>query len=191
MKTLAKSIKKSGEIQKEALRITKACKLEGMDESYVPFIKSFVKHLVREADEMQSPEEFTPDQTAQAFEGSLEPDTPADQFDTQGTDPNVLADAISAVRTWSDKLEEFVKFLNDPKTQSLHKVLATQDRPGSLVKGITRKTSDSISRIAGEIAKLKQTLDGFINLAPKKQRDSDALVAQGTGSSPAGAPPAV
>lgn len=186
MKTLVKT-NKNNLIQKEALRITKACKLEGMDESYIPFIKSFVSHLIKEADEPLTPEDFTPDETSKAFEGSLEPETPADQFDTEGTDPSVLADAITSVRQWSDKLDEFVKFLNDPKTQSLHKVLATQDRPGSLVKGITRKTSDSISRVAGEIAKLKQTLDGFINLAPKKQRDSDALVAQGTGAPAAGA----
>ena len=182
MKAVKKSIKK----QLAVKRVLKARKGE-IDESYIPFIKSFVNHLIKEEDEAQTPEEFTPDQTAKAFEGSLEPETSPDQFDTEGTDPNMLADAISSVRQWSDKLDEFVKFLNDPKTQSLHKVLATQDRPGSLVKGITRKTSDSISRVAGEIAKLKQTLDGFINLAPKKQRDTDALVAQGTGAPGTGA----
>lgn len=186
-----KTVKKSNKKQLAVKRVLKARKGE-IDESYIPFIKSFVTHLIKEEEDgAQGPDQFTPDQTAKAFEGSMEPETSPDQFDTEGTDPSVLADAITSVRQWSDKLDEFVKFLNDPKTQSLHKVLATQDRAGSLVKGITRKTSDSISRVAGEIAKLKQTLDGFINLAPKKQRDSDALVAQGTGAPSAGAGTAV
>ena len=63
--------------------------------------------------------------------------------------------------------------MNSPTSQSLAKTLASEDRPGSLLRGITRKASDSISRIAGEIAKLKETLNGFINLAPKKQRDAE------------------
>lgn len=58
-------------------------------------------------------------------------------------------------------------FLNSPEQESLHKVLADNDRAGSLLRGITRKASDSITRIAGEIEKLKEILNTYINTAPK------------------------
>lgn len=151
------------------------------DISFAPFIKRLANSLVKEQEqEMANPEDFTPEKNKEDYSNSLEPNTPQDQFDIEGVDPAALAEAITSVQSWSTELESFVKFLNDPKTQSLHKLLAAYDRPGSLVKGITRKTSDSITRVAGELAKIKQTLDGFINLAPKKQRDTESLVATGS-----------
>jgi hypothetical protein len=153
------------------------------DSAYLPFIKSLAKSLLKEeedvpvSNEPAAPADFSADKNAADYQASLEPQTNQNQFDTEGVDPNILADAITSVREWADKLDEFTLFLNDPKTQSLHKSLAASDRPGSLVRGITRKTSDAITRIAGEVAKLKEILNGFINMAPKKQRDTDALVA--------------
>jgi hypothetical protein len=64
----------------------------------------------------------------------------------------------------------------------LHSILATQDRPGSLLKGSTRKASDSITRIAGEISKLSETLNQFVILAPKKQRDMQSVAGGGSGT---------
>ena len=66
-------------------------------------------------------------------------------------------------------------FLNSPEEESLHKVLADNDRAGSLLRGITRKASDSITRIAGEIEKLKEILNTYINTAPKKLRDTEQI----------------
>jgi hypothetical protein len=171
-----KTAKNSSKTQKEVSRILKATqKTCQYDESYVPFVKSFISHLVREAEEIdqKAPEEFTPDQNKADFNNSLEDETPTDSFDTQGTDPNITANAIKEIQDWSEKLDQFAEFMNSPTSQSLAKTLASEDRPGSLLRGITRKASDSITRIAGEIAKLKETLNGFINLAPKKQRDAD------------------
>jgi hypothetical protein len=166
--------------QKEISRILKANQGEyNCDESYAPFIKHFVKHIVTEAGvedntlDQKDPEDFTPDQNSDDFNNSLEDQTPQDNFDTQGTDPSVTANAIREIGEWSQKLDQFAEFMNSPTSQSLAKTLASEDRPGSLLRGITRKASDSISRIAGEIAKLKETLNGFINLAPKKQRDAE------------------
>ena len=186
MKNSMKKSKKqnsSTKQNKEVARILKAnqgsCEC---DESYVPFLKSFLNKLIKEAGDAapvqpdaKSPEEFTPDQNQADFQNSLEDETPKDSFDTQGTDPNVTADAINAIREWSSKLEKFAKFLNNPDTQSLHKILATEDRPGSLLRGVTRKASDSITRIAGEIEKLKEVLNSFIIMAPKKLRDTEQL----------------
>jgi hypothetical protein len=190
MKTLKKAKNKNNSLRKkEVNRILNAnresCSCDEMSEAYIPFIKSFVSHLVKEADELpeeeipndaaKTPEDFTPDQNQQDFENSLDSETDPSSFDTQGTDPTVAANAISAVKDWAVKLDEFAAFMNNPDSQSLHQLLASEDRPGSLLRGITRKASDSITRIAGEVAKLKETLNGFINMAPKKQRDTEIL----------------
>jgi hypothetical protein len=179
MKSLAKNKKNNIKHQKKAVtRVMKARK-EEMDEACMPFLRSFVSSLVQEAGEVEAkaPEDFTADQNKQDFEGSLDAETPKDQYDVAGTNPNVTANAITEIQKWSQKLDEFAAFMNDPQQHSLHQILATEDRPGSILRGITRKASDSITRIAGEIAKLKETLNGFINMAPKKQRDSAQQVA--------------
>jgi hypothetical protein len=184
MKSLKKSNKNNPTIKGKVTKILKARQDEcGCDEAYIPFIKSFARNLLAEAETAapapvegaKDPEKFTSDQNAQDFKGSLEDETDENEFDTQGTDPNVTANAITAVQEWSGKLDEFAKFMNDPNTQSLHKILAGEDRPGSLLRGVTRKASDSITRIAGEIEKLKEVLNSFIIMAPKKQRDADQL----------------
>jgi hypothetical protein len=186
MKT-SKTIKKNVSVRhkKEVARILKAN--QGIcenDQTYIPFMKSFISHLVKEAEgdvaaaaaaaaEQKDPSEFTQDQNQADFTNSLDEETPEDNFDTEGTDPNITANAITAVKGWSEKLEEFAGFMNNPDSQSLHKILAAEDRPGSLLRGVTRKASDSITRIAGEIEKLKEVLNSFIIMAPKKQRDAD------------------
>ena len=177
MKNSMKTKKNKSKSSKEVSRILKASKQScSCDESYIPFVRSFITHLVKEAEEgiePKAPEDFTPDQNQTDFQGSLEDETPKDNFDTQGVDPNVTANAISEMGKWAAKLEEFTEFINDTQSQSLARTLAAVDRPGSLMRGITRKTSDGITRVAGEVAKLREILNGFINLAPKKQRDAD------------------
>ena len=174
MKISNKSKKKPSKHSEEVKRILKANQSSySHDESYIPFIRGFASHLVHEADEVKTPEQFDDETTKKAFEDSLDTGTPKNQYDIEGTNPAVVADAITKIHEWSDKLEQFASFMNSPDSQSLHKLLATEDRPGSLLRGITRKASDSITRIAGEIAKLKETLNGFINMAGKKQRDAD------------------
>ena len=123
----------------------------------------------------RSPDNFTPEKTKEDFNNSLDGQTPKDEFDVEGIDPNVSAQSIKQIRQWSEKLDQFAEFLNDPSTQSLHKILADNDRAGSLLRGVTRKASDSITRIAGEIEKLKEVLNSFIIMAPKKLRDTEQL----------------
>ena len=126
-------------------------------------------------DEQASPENFTPEKTREDFDNSLDKDTEKDSFDVEGLDPNISTESIRQIREWSSKLDEFAEFLNNPGEESLHKILADNDKPGSLLRGITRKASDSITRIAGEIEKLKEVLNSFIIMAPKKLRDSEQL----------------
>jgi hypothetical protein len=162
-----------------------------LEESDIPYIKSFIRALIREqgedtgeaipsntdlpepSPEGKSPADFTPERNAEDFEKNLGPTTEPETFDTQGVDPEVTTQNLDQIKTWASKLDEFANFLNDPdKSTSLHRILADSDKPGSLLRGVTRKATDSITRIAGEIEKLKEVLNSFIITAPKKQRDA-------------------
>ena len=105
----------------------------------------------------------------------MDPNTDPSQFDVEGVSPDLTVQNIEKVLEWSKKLDEFAMFLNSPQEDSLHKTLADNDRAGSLLRGVTRKASDSITRITGEIEKLKAVLDTYINTAPKKLRDTEQL----------------
>jgi hypothetical protein len=160
-----------------------------LNESDIPFISSFVKALLNEQGEdkgepipttntepNQNSDVFSPEKNKQDFENSLSKETDPSQFETQGLSPEITQQNIDQIKTWADKLDEFANFLNDPdKGTSLHRILADSDRPGSLLRGVTRKASDSITRIAGEVEKLKEVLNTFIITAPKKMRDNEQL----------------
>jgi hypothetical protein len=169
--------------------------LEGgwkLEKNDLPFATSFYKSLLKEQEEEEtemvdvsdviksptdklSPDKFDDKVTQNAYKNSLEDSTEEDAFDIEGLDPNVSTESIKKIKEWSGKLNEFAEFLNDPSDDSLHRIIADNDKPGSLLRGITRKASDSITRIAGEIEKLKEVLNGFIIMAPKKLRDSEQL----------------
>lgn len=148
-----------------------------IDESTAPFAKSFFKRIVTEAEEpvpgMDSadPDDFTPEKNKQDFEQSLG-DTPPEQFDVEGKSPEVTGGDLSKIKEFSDKLEEFAEFLNDYKTgHSMHSILSNNDKQGSVLRGVSRKASDSITRISGEVTKLREVLNSFIITAPKKLQD--------------------
>lgn len=158
--------------------------------SYEPFAARFMVALLKEqeqieeiedvaapSEEPKSPEEFTPEKNQEDFQKSLEPETNPEQFDVEGAPTEMTTDTINAIRDWSSKLDDFASFLNDPSSESLHKILADGDRAGSLLRGVTRKASDSITRIAGEVEKLKEILNTYIITAPKKLRDTEQLKA--------------
>jgi hypothetical protein len=165
-----------------------------LSDSYKPFASRFFRSMLREQGEIEpdlpkksepepidnerkDPNEFTPESDKEAFDNSLEPSTNPDDFETQGIPAEYTSDTINSIKEWSDKLGEFANFLNDPSTESLHKILADGDRAGSLLRGVTRKASDSITRIAGEVEKLKEILNTYIITAPKKLRDTEQLKA--------------
>jgi hypothetical protein len=163
-----------------------------LSDSDMPFVSRFLRSLLKEQDEAaptaapapdaansespKTPSEFTPEDDKQAFNQSMQPDTDPEEFDTQGVSPQVTSDTINNIKEWSTKLDEFASFMNDPSTDSLHKILSDGDRAGSLLRGVTRKASDSITRIAGEIEKLKEILNTYIITAPKKLRDTEQQV---------------
>lgn len=160
---------------------------ETLDTSSFLFAHKFISKLLKEqqegledvdvSDEKVStdvaadPNDFTPEKNKEDFQNSLDQETEPDQFDVDGISSDITLETINKVKDWSAKLLEFETFLNAPNENSLHRILADNDRGGSILKGITRKASDSITRISGEIAKLKEVLNSFINTAPKKLMD--------------------
>lgn len=176
MKTSQKN-KQNLKIKKEVERILKAnCDCQNLEENDPVFFGKVLFNLLKEADELDAekgPEDFDAETNKLDFDNALEPESESEQFDVQGVDPNITVQNIEKVRAWGDKLEKFAEFMNDPDTQSLHKLLADQDKPGSLLRGVTRKSSDAITRIAGEISKLREVLNTYVILAPKKQRDTE------------------
>lgn len=190
MNNLRKSKKKNMKTKKahsEVKRILNSNiqRLDLKESSDIPFIKNFLYSLIKEQedevveqpeqDAPKKPDDFTPEQNQKDLEGSLDPNTDPSQFDVEGVAPELTVQNIEKVLDWSKKLDEFAMFLNSPQEDSLHKILADNDRAGSLLRGVTRKASDSITRITGEIEKLKAVLDTYINTAPKKLRDTEQL----------------
>lgn len=164
----------------------------------LPFVSRFLKNLIKEQEEpaqaanlpapsekqsaagennQKAPAEFNQEGDKQAFDNAMEPTTDKGEFDVDGVSPKMTSETIKSIKEWSVKLDEFASFLNDPSTDSLHKILADGDRAGSLLRGVTRKASDSITRIAGEVEKLKEILNTYIITAPKKLRDTESQVA--------------
>jgi hypothetical protein len=177
-------MKKNANITVKKILKNKTIQLEDFQ---IPFVKSFLKTLLVEQGESEeepipssnnsefSPDSFTPEKNQEDFEKSFKnPTVDSKKFDIEGVSPKIKQQNIEQIRTWADKLDEFANFLNDPdKGTSLHRILADSDHPGSLLRGVTRKASDSITRIAGEVEKLKEVLNTFIITAPKKLRDSE------------------
>ena len=101
-------------VKKEVNRILQQnMKKDGLNEEYIPFVSRFLKNIL-EQDEVKnapvdskepevsttkSPEEFTTDANQKDFQNSLEPETPADEFDTDGVSPNVTSDTIIPLST--------------------------------------------------------------------------------------------
>lgn len=170
--------------KKEVARILQKNMRCNMEDVANVFAHHFLGHLLKEQDNVEvptqqaKPGDFTETKNKEDFEKSLEKQTPSDEYDIEGVSPEVRVQNIEKINEISLKLKEFVSFLNDPQNpESLHNILAADDRPGSLLRGITRKTSDNITRTAGEIDKLKEVLNSFIIMAPKKLRDTEQLAA--------------
>lgn len=192
MKVSTKSKKKSNKSSKAKTEVSRILhnnmhRLKIEEKCDLPFVKNFLFSLLKEQEEVtnkvdtttgteaKSPDEFTPEQNQKDLEQSLDPNTDPSKFDVEGVSPEYTVQHIEKILKWSKKLDEFALFLNSPTEDSLHKILADNDRSGSLLKGVTRKASDSITRITGEIEKLKAVLDTYINTAPKKLRDQDSI----------------
>jgi len=188
-KTNIPQISKKAKSEVDRILKSNMSRMDLTEESDFPFVKSFLYSLIKEQEDVEiktdveetsedqpkNPEDFTPEANKEDFQKSLEPETDPSQFDIEGVSPELTVQNVEKIVEWSKKLDDFAMFLNSPEEDNLHKILADNDRAGSLLRGITRKASDSITRIAGEIEKLKEILNTYINTAPKKLRDTEQL----------------
>jgi hypothetical protein len=141
-------------------------------EAYNPFVSAFYETLTEEAEPVPTVE-VDPEADKKAFDASLEPGTDGEKFETEGAMVGVQSSYVKKAKSWVGKLEEFSTWLNAIDGNSLNKQLNEVDRPGSLFRGISRKASDNLVKIAGEIARLKEIIEGYVLGAPKKQREQE------------------
>jgi hypothetical protein len=188
-KTNIPQISKKAKSEVDRILKSNMSRLDLTEDSDFPFVKSFLYSLIKEQEDVEiktdveetsedqpkNPEDFTPEANKEDFQKSLQPETDPSQFDIEGVSPELTVQNVEKIVEWSKKLDDFAMFLNSPEEDNLHKILADNDRAGSILRGITRKASDSITRIAGEIEKLKEILNTYINTAPKKLRDTEQL----------------
>lgn len=99
------------------------------------FAKTFISKLLKEEDNLldkevkEDPNNFTPEKNKQDFKNSLQPDTPKKEFDVDGLSIETHVENIKKIKAFSDRLDEFASFLNDPNgVESLHKILSDNDK---------------------------------------------------------------
>ena len=150
-----------------------------IQEGHMIFAKAFIRNLVQEAEELEgvsSVEEFTPEKNKADFAAGLDQGTDPSGFDVEGKPPEATSDELNQVKTFSEKIGAFVDFLNDYKSgSSMHQILSDADHQGSLMRGISRKVSDAITRSSGELSKIQEILNSFIIQGPRKLKDLQQL----------------
>jgi len=108
----------------------------------------------------------------EAMVSTLDDDTDPSQFDSQQPDPsgaeNKVAQAISQrqaemvnqVREWSNKMEEFIEYLNGTET-SIQTSLAKAEAD-TLFDKMKNSEQRKIARVATELAGLAQSFKGYV-----------------------------
>ena len=92
--------------------------------------------------------------------------------------PKNTSNSASDLQGYIDKLQEFLKVLNGTDGDSLQRFVISAERQNSLLQGIADDTSDDITKLAGQLAGLVQTLNGFVNMAERRKREIAAAASQ-------------
>ena len=118
------------------------------------------------------------DREREAFEGSLEGDTDAGEFDVDvevdetvvEDDPNVKAakaveERNEAMRItlqgWIGELDQFLEFLNSESPESIQSALANAE-PDTIFDRMKDSEQRKIARVASDLASLTQSFKGYI-----------------------------
>ena len=118
------------------------------------------------------------DEEREAFEGSLEKDTDAGEFDVDvevdetvvEDDPNVKAAVAVEARNeamrvtlqgWIGDLDQFLEFLNSERSESIQSTLANAE-PDTIFDRMKDSEQRKIARVASDLASLTQSFKGFI-----------------------------
>ena len=105
---------------------------------------------------------------AQAFDAGLEPGTAPDTFNVEPSAPGLETRYVEKAKEWIEKLEGFAQWVNGMDNNSLNKQFNTLDREGTAFEGIS-KNSNTLVKIAEDLAALAQTIKGHVLGAGKKE----------------------
>ena len=138
------------------------------------FANKFLKTLnENEEDEYVSDE---PADDQEAFNASLDPNTPQGTFDDVPTNPvaefeaGQQANAVNVLTTWVGNVEGFIEQLNGLDPSSMNAQLHRTDC-GSILSDVSRSESKKISRIAQDLSSLGESLKQYLMTAQNKQSD--------------------
>ena len=92
--------------------------------------------------------------------------------------PKNTSNSVNDLQGYVDKLQEFLKVLNGTSGDSLQKFVISAERQNSLLQGIADDTADDITKLAGQLATLVQTLNGFVNMAERRKRELAVAASQ-------------
>ena len=117
------------------------------------------------------------DEEREAFEGSLDKETDAGEFDVDvetdvevTEDPNVQAAAAinarneamtSTLRGWIEELDGFLQYLNGEDPGSIQSALASAE-PDTIFDRMKQSEQRKIARVATELAALNESFKGYI-----------------------------
>jgi len=85
--------------------------------------------------------------------------------------PRMSSSSVAGLESHISKLQEFLESLNGTTSNSLQRFVVQAEGQNSVLKGIANETADDITKIAGSIATLVQTLKGFVSVADLRKKE--------------------
>lgn len=141
------------------------------------FEKKFLKILTEdEYNDESMTDTDTPTSDKEAFDASLDPDTPTGQFDDVPENPvaefeaSQRKNAVGVLGTWVGNVESFIEQLNGLDGNSMNAQLQRTDC-GSILADVRRSESKKISRIAQDLSSLGESLKQYLMTAQNEQSD--------------------
>jgi uncharacterized membrane protein YukC len=128
------------------------------------YFKSRFDYIL-EADEAPAPEVQPPVTDKDAMAQQLDTAKPSD-FDVKAAErqqriDHVKIDQINTLNNWIEKIDEFVIFLNDTKSDSVQ--IQLHSAPcDTMFENIARSEKKKIARLAADLGTLSQAFKGYL-----------------------------
>lgn len=78
---------------------------------------------------------------------------------------------VQTAENWIQRIDDFVKYLNDTESGSINAQINVLDRDNSVFKGIASRISDKIARVSSDLAELKEIIAGYIIASDRKAKN--------------------
>jgi hypothetical protein len=142
------------------------------------FQHKFLK-VIREEEGLEGIDSIGADDK-EAFDASLDSETPEGTFDDVPANPvadfeaEQSAKTISVLTTWVTNVESFIEQLNGLTPDSMNAQLNRTDC-GSIMSDVARSESKKISRIAQDLSSLGESLKQYLLTAQNKNATKDNI----------------